>query len=133
MAEEDDMERPDEEAQDAGGDEPGAQPAGAQPAEAEEERKSLSWRDLPSVVNLKDFAQMVGSEAEQIGTSLRTSLESLFRLPFGPIAGLFGLFIVSIRSCLLVLVIFVFGTGILLMTIMRALGMITGRRKRDDG
>ncbi len=117
MAEEDDVEQPEEE---------------AQPAGEEEARKPLGWRDLPGVVNLKDFAQMVGAEAEQIGMSLRASLESLFRLPFGPILGVFGLFIVSIRSCLLILVVFVFGSGIFLLTIMRALGMITRRRARHD-
>ena len=100
---------------------------------AEKDRKPLRWRDLPGVVNLKDFAQMVGTEAEQIGTSLRIALESLFRLPFGPIRGFFGLALVSIRACLLVMVIFVFGTGIFLMTIMRALGLITRRRRRDNG
>lgn len=104
----------------------------AQLAGDEEQRKPLGWRDLPGVVNIKDFAQMVGGEAEQIGTSFRMALESFFRLPFGPIGGFFGLFIVSIRSCLLVLVIFVFGTGIFLLTIMRALGLITRGRKRDD-
>ena len=57
--------------------------------DADANRKPLGWRDLPGVVNLKDFAQMVGTEVEQIGTSLRISLESLFRLPFGPIKGLF--------------------------------------------
>lgn len=98
----------------------------------EDHRKPLGWRDLPGVVNLKDFAQMVGAEAEQIGTSLRISLESLFRLPFGPILGFFGLLIVGIRSCLLVLVVLVFGTGIFLLTIIRALGLISRKRKRDD-
>jgi hypothetical protein len=94
-------------------------------------RKPLGWRDLLGVVNLKDFVQMVGTEVEQIGTSLRISLESLFRLPFGPIRGFFGLFIVSIRSCLLVMVIFVLGTGIFLATIMRAIGLITPGRTAD--
>ena len=100
--------------------------------EVDEDRKPLGWRDLPSVVNIKDFAQMVGGEAEQIGGSVRTSLESFGRLPFGPILGFIGLFILSIRSCLLVMVIFVFGTGILLLTLMRGLGLITRGRKRDD-
>ncbi len=109
-----------------------AQQAGAQSAGEEEDRKPLGWRDLPRVVNLKDFAQMVGSEAEQIGTSFRMALESLFHLPFGPIAGFFGLFIASIRSCLLVMVILVFGTGIFLVTIMRALGLITRSRSSKD-
>jgi len=127
MPEEEDVEQPDEGAEEAGGDQ-----AEAESPRGEERRKPLGWRDLPSVVNLKDFAQMVGSEAEQIGSSLRASLDSLFRLPFGPIAGLFGLFILSIRSCLLVLVVVVFGTGILLMTIMRALGMITRKRSSQD-
>ena len=96
--------------------------------EVEENRKPLGWRDLPGVVNLKDFAQMVGTEAEQIAGSFRRALGSLFRLPFGPIRGTFGLLIVSFRTCLLVLVIFVFGTAIFLMTIMRALGLITRSR-----
>ena len=123
MAEEDTTEQPDETEADTGGDSPGA----------EGERKPLSWRDLPSVVNLKDFAQMVGGEAEQIAGSFRMALDSLFRLPFGPIIGFFGLFIVSIRSCLLVLVVFVFGTGILLITLLRALGLVSRSRTRDDG
>ncbi len=104
----------------------------AQLAGNEEQRKPLGWRDLPSVVSLKDFARMVGGEAEQIAGSFRMALESLFHPPFGPIAGFFGLLIVSIRSCLLVMVIFVFGTGILLITIMRALGMITRGRSSKD-
>ncbi len=98
----------------------------------EEDREPLGWRDLPGVVNLKDFAQMVGGEAEQIGTSFRMALESFFRLPFGPIGGFFGLFVASIRSCLLIMVIFVFGTGIFLLTIMRALGLITRGRSSKD-
>ena len=100
--------------------------------EVDEDRKPLGWRDLPSVVNIKDFAQMVGGEAEQIATSLRTSLESFGRLPFGPILGFIGLFILSLRSCLLVMVIFVFGTGILLVTLMRGLGLITRGRSAKD-
>ena len=100
--------------------------------ELDEERKPLGWRDLPSVVNIKDFAQMVGTEAEQIGGSLRSALESFGRLPFGPIWGFFGLFILSIRSCLLVMVIFVFGTGILLITLMRGLGLISRGRSAKD-
>jgi hypothetical protein len=100
--------------------------------EPADERKPLGWRDLPSVVNIKDFAQMVGGEVEQIGGSLRVSLESFGRLPFGPILGFIGLFILSIRSCLLVLVIFVFGTGILLVTLIRALGFFSRGRKRTS-
>ena len=113
MAEEEDIEQPDE------------------AAEAER-RKPLGWRDLPTVVNIRDFAQMVGGEIHQIAESLRISLASFGRLPFGPIFGFFGLFILSIRSCLLVMVIFIFGTGILLITLMRGLGLITRRRERDD-
>ena len=109
-----------------------AQGATEQQAGAEEHRKPLGWRDLPGVVNLKDFAQMVGTEAEQIAGSFRRALESFFRLPFGPIRGSFGLLIVSVRTCLLVMVIFVFGTGIFLMTIMRALGLITRGRSSKD-
>ena len=101
-------------------------------ADLDADRKPLAWRDLPSVVNIKDFAQMVGGEAEQIGGSVRTSLESFGRLPFGPILGFIGLFILSIRSCLLVMVIFVFGTGILLVTLMRGLGLITRGRSAKD-
>ncbi len=100
--------------------------------EVDEDRKPLGWRDLPSVVNIKDFAQMVGGEAEQIGGSVRAALESFGRLPFGPIFGFFGLFILSLRSCLLVMVIFVFGTGILLVTLMRGLGLITRGRPAKD-
>ncbi len=100
--------------------------------EVDEDRKPLGWRDLPGLVNIKDFAQMVGTEAEQIGGSLRSALESFGRLPFGPIWGFFGLFILSIRSCLLVMVIFVFGTGILLVTLMRGLGLISRGRSAKD-
>ena len=117
MADEEDLVQPEEEA------EPEAQAEGP---------KTLGWRDLPGVVNIKDFAQMVGGEAEQIGGSLRTALESFGRLPFGPIFGLIGLFILSIRSCLLVMVIIVFGTGILLITLMRGLGLITRGRSRKN-
>ncbi len=105
-----------------------AEPEEAQPAGDEEQRKPLGWRDLPGVVNLKDFAQMVGGEAEQIAGSFRRALESFFHLPVGPIIGIFGLLLVSIRTCLLIMVIFVFGTAIFLMTIMRALGLITRSR-----
>ncbi len=121
MPEREDAEQPQEEAEDARSE--GAKADG---------RKPLGWGDLPSVVNIKDFAQMVGTEAEQIGGSVRTALESFGRLPFGPILGMFGLFILSIRSCLLVMVIFVFGTGILLITLMRALGLITRGRSAKD-
>lgn len=100
--------------------------------ELPDERKPLGWRDLPTVVNIRDFAQMVGGEVQQIGATLRLSLESIGHLPFGPIFGFFGLFILSIRSCLLVIVIFVFGTGILLVTLMRGLGLITRGRSRKD-
>ena len=41
-----------------------AEQDGPQRAGDEEQRKPLGWRDLPSVVNLKDFAQMAGTEAE---------------------------------------------------------------------
>ena len=102
------------------------------PEQEEEQRKPLGWRDLPGVVNLKDFAQMVGTEAEQIAGSFRRALESFFRLPFGPIRGSFGLCIVGIRSCLLVMVVFIFGTGIVLMTIMRAIGLISRGRSSKD-
>lgn len=116
MADEEDVDQPEEEA-DAG---------------LEKNGKPLGWRDLPKVVNIKDFAQMVGGEAEQIGGSLRSALEAFGRLPFGPIWGFLALFILSIRSCLLVMVIFVFGTGILLITLMRALGLITRGRARKN-
>lgn len=101
-------------------------------ANDEEERKPLGWTDLLSVVNIKDFAQMVGGEVEQIGASLRLALESFGRLPFGPFLGAAGLFILSIRSCLLVLVIIVFGTGILLITLLRALGLISHKPKEEE-
>lgn len=96
-----------------------------------DDRKPLSWGDLPSVVNIKDFALMVGGEIEQIGASFRLSLDSLFQLPFGPIVGITGLFIASVRSCLLILVVLVFGTGILLITLLRAAGLISRKRKPD--
>ncbi len=121
MADEEDVEELEEPAEGTGGEEADTG-----------DRKPLRWRDLPTVVNIKDFAQMVGGEAGQIATSLRTSLESFGRLPFGPILGSIGLFILSIRSCLLVMVIFVFGTGILLITLLRALGLISRGGKRSD-
>jgi hypothetical protein len=98
--------------------------------EQDDSRKPLSWRDLPNVVNLRDFAEMVGNEIEQIGISTRMALQSLFKLPFGPITGILGLFIIGIRSCLLVLVLFVFGFGIMLITLLRGFGLFS--RKPDD-
>jgi len=97
----------------------------------EPDRETLSWRDLPKVVNLRDFAEMVGNEIEQIGASTRLALQSLVRLPFGPIIGSIGLFILAIRGCLLILVLFVFGAGIMLITLLRGFGLLS-RTPSDD-
>ena len=106
-------------------------PQGETPAEGDE-HKPLSWRDLPNVVNLRDFAEMVGNEIEQLGVSTRLALESLFRLPFGPVTGTIGLFIIAIRSCLLLLVLFVFGFGIMLITLLRGFGLISRKPSNGD-
>ena len=107
------------------------EPQGDAPIE-DDDRRPLSWRDLPNVVNLRDFAEMVGNEIEQIGISTRMALESLFRLPFGPFIGLVGLFIIAIRSCLLLLVLFVFGFGIMLITLLRGFGLISRKPSNED-
>ena len=97
----------------------------------DDEPEEMGWGDLPRMVNIRDFAQMVGNEFEQIGSSFRLSLRSMFQLPFGPVTGTIGFLLTWVRACLLILVIFVFGSGILLITLLRALGLFSP--KRDDG
>ena len=60
----------------------------ASTAGAEEDDKPLGWRDLPKVVNIKDFAQMVGGEAEQIGGSLRGGTGVVWAVAVRPHLGL---------------------------------------------
>jgi ABC-type transporter Mla maintaining outer membrane lipid asymmetry permease subunit MlaE len=85
------------------------------------EQRTFRWRDLLGAVNLRDFAQMVGSEAAQIGTSLRLAFQALPRLPMGPLLFLLGVLMALFRSLLLLLVVVVFGGAILIISAVRGL------------
>ena len=80
---------------------------------------TFGWRDLLRAVNLRDFTEMVAGEAAQIATSLRLAAQAALRLPFGPLFFLGGLVIALLRLLLLILVVLVFGTGILLISAVR--------------
>ena len=84
-------------------------------------QRVFRWRDLLGAVNLRDFAQMVGSEAAQIGTSLRLAIQALPRLPMGPLLFLAGVLMALFRSLLLLLVVVVFGSAILIISAVRGL------------
>ncbi len=92
------------------------------------ERETLSWRQLPGVVNLTDFSHMVSSELRMLAMSLSLAPESLPRLPFGPLIFLAGMLVAMLRLVLLVLVVLVFGPAILTITVARGALGLTRRR-----
>jgi hypothetical protein len=85
------------------------------------EQRVYRWRDLFGAVNLRDFAQMVGSELAQIGTSMGLAVRALPRLPIGPLVFLLGMAMALFRLVLLLLVVVVFGGAILIISAVRAL------------
>jgi len=97
----------------------------------ESEPHTIGLRQLLGAVNLRDFAQMVGAEIIQIGTSARLAFESLTRLPLGPAFFVVGMLIVLLRSILLALVIVAFGGGIVAITVSRGLLKLLGGRSKD--
>lgn len=98
----------------------------------QEPQRHFGIRDLLSAVNLKDFGQMVGAEIQQIGTIVSAAFTSLSRLPFGLVLFLWGMGMALFRSCLLVLVAFTFGIGILAITVSRVMmRLLRGRRQEE--
>ncbi|MCH7838011.1 MAG: hypothetical protein IIC26_05820 [Chloroflexi bacterium] len=92
------------------------------------ERETLSWRQLPGVVNLTDFSHMVSTELRMLAMSLRLAPESLPRLPFGPLIFLAGMLVAMLRFAVLVLVVVVFGPAILAITVVRGVAGLARRR-----
>jgi len=97
------------------------------------EERHFDVRDLLGAVNVRDFIDMVGAEIGHIGTSAGLAVRALTRLPFGPFAFVVGMAIVGLRSCLLVLVVIVFGGGILAVSAARTLLGLMGRRTEPGG
>ena len=95
------------------------------------ERETLSWRQLPGVVNLTDFSHMVGTELRMLAMSLRLAPESLPRLPLGPLILLAGMLVVMLRLVLLVLVVGVFGPAIFAITVVRGVAGLARRRPQE--
>jgi len=93
--------------------------------------RQFGLRELLGAVNLRDFVDMVGAEVGHIGNAAGLAVQSLTRLPFGPFAFVIGIAIVGFRSCLLVLVVIVFGTGILAISIARTVLGLMGRRPAE--
>ena len=93
-------------------------------SQREDEPKTFGWRHLPGAVNLRDFAQMVGGEVRQIGTSVSLAFRLLSHLPLGPFLFVGGLLIALLRALLLVLVVPVFGGAILVITVVRGIARI---------
>ena len=96
------------------------------------ERGTLGWRQFLGAVNLKDFSGMVGAELGMIAVSLRLALQSLLRPPFGPLIALAGMLMALLRLMLLVLVVVVFGTAILAITIVRGVANLARGRPGAD-
>lgn len=94
------------------------------------EERTFGWRQLLGAVNLKDFADIVVGELGMIGNSLRRAFEALPRPPFGPLISLGFLLLAALRSFLLILVVVVFGTGILVITAAR--GVVRAVRRKPD-
>jgi hypothetical protein len=85
-----------------------------------EDQRRLGIPQFLSAVNLADFAQMVASEAGMIGRAAGVALQALPRLPFGPLIFLGGMLMVALRALLLAFVVVVFGAGIAIITLVRA-------------
>ncbi|MEX0786520.1 MAG: hypothetical protein WD939_07785 [Dehalococcoidia bacterium] len=92
----------------------------------------FGWRDLLGAVNLRDFSQMVRGELAMVGSSFRLASDAFTRLPFGPFIAVAGLLLLLVRLVLLTLVIVVFGTGIVLISAVRAVSrMFSGVSERE--
>jgi hypothetical protein len=83
------------------------------------ERRTFGWRQLFGSVNLRDFIDIVRGELGMIGSSLRQGAQALPRLPAGPLVFLGFWLLAILRSVLLIFVVVVFGTGILIVIIVR--------------
>lgn len=94
------------------------------------EQGTFGWRQLLGAVNLRDFSQMVAGELGMIGMAVGLAFESLSRLPFGPLIFPAGMLMAFLRFVLLVLVVVVFGTAILSVTVVRGAASIARRRTR---
>ena len=83
------------------------------------EPNTFGLRQWLGAVNLRDFSGMVSAELGMIGLSVRLSLQSFLRPPFGPLISLAGMLLVAVRLALLVLVVVVLGTAILTIMVVR--------------
>lgn len=97
------------------------------------EQRPFGWRQLLGAVNLRDFADMVRGELGMIGSSLRRAVEALPHVPAGPLVFFGFLLLVVLRSVLLVLVVILFGTGILLISTVRGAIRMARRQGGDEG
>lgn len=88
---------------------------------------TFGWRDLLGAVNLGDFSEMVRGELTMVGDAFTLALESLRHPPLGPLIAIAGLLLLLLRVILLALVVIVFGTGIVLISAVRAIGRLLGR------
>lgn len=88
-------------------------------------------RELLGAVNLRDFIDMVGAEVTHIGASAGLAVESLTRMPFGPFAFVLAIAIIGLRSCLLFVVVVVFGSGILAISAARTVLRLMGGHKEE--
>ena len=78
------------------------------------ERGTMGWRQFLGKVNLRDFVEMVLDEAQLIATSMRLAAQS-----YGRRIPLSVLLVALVRIVALVLVVAVFGTTILGITVIR--------------
>ena len=94
------------------------------------EPRAFGWRQLLGAVNLRDFSEMVAGEVNQVAEAGRLALAAFPHLPAGPLLFLRELLILLLRVSLLVLVVVVFGAGIVVISFVRA--TITMLRGRDE-
>lgn len=83
------------------------------------EEHTFGWRQLLGAVNLRDFIDMVAGELAMIGSSFGQGARALPHLPAGPPVFLGFWLLAILRSLLLILVVVVFGTAILLISMVR--------------
>ena len=95
------------------------------------ERETLSWRQLPGVVNLADFSHMVSTELRMLAMSVRLAPESLLRPPLGPLIFLAGMLVAMLRFTLLVLIVLVLVPAIFTITVARGAVGLTRRRPAE--
>ena len=87
----------------------------------ETEHETIGLHEFLQHVNIGDFLHMIDGEVRQLGTNLRLALQTLPRLPWGPLLALGAIAMVLVRLALLFMVIVVFGAGILLITAVRTI------------